>query len=217
MKVIRLQVFQEKASYRVAYSFENIETYPLPPYSTVLGFLHNILQAKETINGINLSIQGRYEGLVKNYIRFHKFESKKNKGKPYPIVVAELFNVELIIHIRMPSEKLHMDLLNSLKNPPLYPYLGRPEDLIVEMQAEEVEDIQKEIEDLPYNAYIPKGLADKLNLELDGILYNIDTYYNKVNSIRVFKKIPVLYVQEQYTVAEKVNHDGSYPIWWMSY
>jgi CRISPR-associated protein Cas5t len=215
MKIIRLKAFQEKASYRVAYSFENIETYPLPPYSTVLGFIHNILQAKETIEGINLSIQGRYEGLVKNYVRFHKFESKKTEGKPYPVVVAELFNIELVVHIKMPNEELHRVLFESFKNPSFYPYLGRPEDLILKMQVEEIEDTQKEVEDLLYDTYIPRDIAAKL--ELDGIFYSLDAYYKKINNRRVFEKIPVLYVQEEYPIAEEVNCDGEYPIWWMKY
>jgi CRISPR-associated protein Cas5t len=215
MKIVRLKALQEKASYRAPYTFENIETYPLPPFSTVLGFIHSTLGVKETIKEINLSVQGRYEGIVKNYIRFHKYEKNKSEGKPYPVVIAELFNIELIIHIKMPNEKLHGRLLESLRNPKSYPYLGRPEDLILNMQIEEVEVITKEIEDLPYDTYIPRDTAKKL--ELEGILYNLDTYYQKIKNNRVFHKIPVLYVQWKYPVAEEVNHDGQYPIWWMNY
>lgn len=215
MNVIRLNISQEKASYRVAYSFENIETYPLPPYSTVLGFIHNFLQKRETIEGINLSIQGRYEGLVKNYVRFHKYNSKKTEGIPYPVVLAELFNIELIIHITMPNEDLHRDLFESLKNPPCYPYLGRPEDLILKMNVEEIKEEIKKVDELPYNAYIPKAIAS--DKELNGILYNLDYYYEKINKRRVFKKVPVLYVQEQYECDFEINHDGEYPIWWIRY
>ncbi len=220
MKVIRLKLFQEKALYRVPYSLENMESYPLPPYSTVLGFIHNMLQLKKTIYGINLSIQGNYENLVRNYAWFHKFEKGKSKGGIYPILVIELFNVSVVIHIKMPSEDLHNKLIKELKDPSYYPYLGRPEDLITRMEISEVKETQKEVEELPYNAYIPLKLYEKLEssrilCDFSGILYNLDAYYEIKNGYRIFQKIPVLYVQKG--IVEKINHDGEYPIWWMNY
>ncbi len=212
MKVIRLKLFQEKALYRVPYSLENMESYPLPPYSTVLGFIHNMLQSTKTIEGINLSIQGNYESFVRNYVWFHKFEKGKSEGGIYPILVTELFNVILVIHIKMPSQEFHNELLKRLKDPPYYPYLGRPEDLITQMEIEETEEIQKELEELPYNAYIPLKLCNEFGLE--GIFYNLDAYYEIKNGYRIFQKVPVMYVQEA-VIAEKIPHDGEYPIWWM--
>ena len=39
-KAIRLQCFQNLANYRKPSSFIIKETFPLPPYSTVLGMIH---------------------------------------------------------------------------------------------------------------------------------------------------------------------------------
>ncbi len=68
---------------------EVIETYPLPPYSTVLGFVHNMLSSTQTIDGINISVQGRYGNLCREFVRYHKYEKEKIEG--IPILSSSLF------------------------------------------------------------------------------------------------------------------------------
>lgn len=46
MKILKLKLFQEVATYKKPYALKVEEVYPLPPYSTVIGFLHNILEVK---------------------------------------------------------------------------------------------------------------------------------------------------------------------------
>ena len=46
MKALRLDLFQETACYRKHFAIKISETYPLPPYSTINGLLHRILDAK---------------------------------------------------------------------------------------------------------------------------------------------------------------------------
>ncbi|MDI3543327.1 MAG: CRISPR-associated protein Cas5t, partial [Candidatus Atribacteria bacterium] len=70
-KLIKIEIKQDRAVYRLPYSMEVIETYPLPPYSTVLGFIHSILGLREAIWGINVSVQGEYGGLFRDYAHFH--------------------------------------------------------------------------------------------------------------------------------------------------
>lgn len=66
MKALRLDLFQETACYRKPFAIKISETYPLPPYSTINGLLHRILDAKEYIP-MRISIQGDYESLVNEY------------------------------------------------------------------------------------------------------------------------------------------------------
>lgn len=226
--ILRIIIKQDKAVFRVPYSMEIIETFPLPPYSTISGFVHNMLGIKSFIEEMNISIQGSYGGLIRDYVIYHKFSKNSKEASPYPIVVTSLIDVEFLIHIKMPDEKLKEDLIRAIKNPPFYPYLGRAEDLITEIYVEDDKEIifdpEKSEEGgkiLPYNAYIPIKKAEYY--ELSGIRYLIPGFYRKNPpqgrdkiSLRLFEYIPVMYVQAGKSITKKICVDKEgIPIWWM--
>jgi len=64
MKALRIVLTQNKAHYRKEESVLNKMTYPLPPFSTVIGALHNACGFRE-YHSMNLSIQGQYKSLIK--------------------------------------------------------------------------------------------------------------------------------------------------------
>lgn len=126
----------------------------------------------------------------------------------------------------MPNEELHSKLLYSLSNPPYFLYLGRPEDLIIEMKVCESEEIELDPSKtekggitLPYNSYIPFEIAQ--DLELDGIPYLIPSYYQLLSKstkeiFRNFEMIKVKYAHADQTVIKKLTIDkDGIPIWWM--
>ena len=59
MKVLRLVLHQSSANYKREETVENKMTYPLPPFSTVIGALHNACGYRE-YKEMDISIQGRY-------------------------------------------------------------------------------------------------------------------------------------------------------------
>ncbi len=63
MKVLKLKVYQQFANYRKPLSYSFIDTFPLPTYSNIRGWIHRILQAQEYIP-LSISIQGTYESIV---------------------------------------------------------------------------------------------------------------------------------------------------------
>ncbi len=64
MKAIRLVLTQNKAHYRKEETITNKMTYPLPPFSTVIGALHNACGYRK-YHPMDLSIQGSYESMGK--------------------------------------------------------------------------------------------------------------------------------------------------------
>ncbi|MGB6127799.1 MAG: CRISPR-associated protein Cas5 [Psychrilyobacter sp.] len=64
MKALRLVLTQNKAHYKKEETITNKMTYPLPPFSTVIGALHNACNFK-TYHPMDLSIQGNYSSLIK--------------------------------------------------------------------------------------------------------------------------------------------------------
>lgn len=231
-KIIKVVTYQEKAVFRTPYSMEVIETYPLLPYSTILGFIHNMLSSTETIYGINISVQGKYKNLNREFVRYHKYETNKKEGKSYPIIITSLIDLQLIVHIKMPSEDLHNKLLFCLDNPPYFPYIGRTEDLIIDIEIKEEEEMEFDPSitqegglTLPYNCFIQFDTAK--TLEVEGIPYFIPAYYsfvskrkgkrNKIQEIyRNFEVVKVMYVQAGQTITKQIIIDREkIPIWWM--
>lgn len=64
MEVLRLKLRQAQANYRKEETIKNKMTYPLPPFSTVIGALHAACNFTE-YHPMDLSIQGSYESMHK--------------------------------------------------------------------------------------------------------------------------------------------------------
>ena len=126
MKALRLDLFQETACYRKPFAIKISETYPLPPYSTINGLLHRILDAKEYIP-MRISIQGDYESLVNEYQTTYFY--KKNTVTKMPMNQHLLLNVKLIVHINAEDSVLDK-LYDRIKNLDEFLSLGRREDLL---------------------------------------------------------------------------------------
>lgn len=62
MKCLRIKLTQTSANYRREETAANKMTYPLPPFSTVIGALHNACGYTET-HPMDISIQGRFESM----------------------------------------------------------------------------------------------------------------------------------------------------------
>ena len=72
MKVIRLVLTQNKAHYKKEETVTNKMTYPLPPFSTVIGAIHNACNYKN-YHPMDLSIQGSFETVGQEVYTDHCF------------------------------------------------------------------------------------------------------------------------------------------------
>lgn len=68
MKTIRLKLTQNEAHYGKPETIDNKMTYPLPPFSTVIGAIHNAC-GYQTYHPMDISIQGDYQSLKKELYR----------------------------------------------------------------------------------------------------------------------------------------------------
>ena len=207
MKALRLDLFQETACYRKPFAIKISETYPLPPYSTINGLLHRILDAKEYIP-MRISIQGDYESLVNEYQTTYFY--KKNTVTKMPMNQHLLLNVKLIVHINAEDSVLDK-LYDRIKNLDEFLSLGRREDLLriddvqfVELNEYEVgSDVEDdEDDDIPkkenYQEKIikfsdslaalknPEVSAELKNNYLKSIIERID--YTRESPVRITKK-----------------------------
>lgn len=193
MKVLRIDLYQESACYKKPFAYKVAETYPLPPYSTVLGMIHNIIHATEYIP-MKLSIQGNYESIFNSYNTMYFYKS--NEVTTMPLNTHMLFGINITIHVKAENEILEK-IISCIKETDEHFSLGRREDLVrvdkvefVELQSLHAEDFEENLV-IRKPLYIPK---DKLPCKLSGINYRLNCKYDIINDIRQWGKVDVLYV-----------------------
>jgi len=157
--ILRLRIYQPQAHYRVPFTYQRRHTYPIPPYSTVIGFLCNVLgiddQEKEEfkqLKKIKMSIAGRFGSKTTEYIWFRNLEKSahvkrfgtvenrsvgghiEHIGGQSPISIDVLNEVRLVIHLAH-EDKAYLEYIRSSLESPVQRlevlHLGRAEDWIV--------------------------------------------------------------------------------------
>lgn len=159
MKVIRVQSFQNLANYRKPTSFLIKETYPLPPYSTVIGMIHAACGFRE-YHSMKVSIQGTNKGIVPDLYTRYSFDLGANyeegrhqicihgkdadygiyRGIAYTGLVCEN---HMVFHILPQKEQDFEVILKGLQLPERYVALGRHEDIL---DIEKVECVDLKID-----------------------------------------------------------------------
>ena len=174
MKAIKLKLYQNMVNYKVPTSFQLKESYPLPPYSTVIGMVHSLCDFKE-YKPMKISISGNYFSKVNDLYTRYEFKN----GNPFEmgrhqlnvngyginrgVATAELLvDVNLTIHIipEDQSEEFLDTIFEAFKYPREYPSLGRREDIVLIKDVRIVDVEKKKLEkDLSNGednfAYIP--------------------------------------------------------------
>lgn len=205
-EVLRLTLFQETACYKKPTAFKVGETYPLPPYSTVKGMLHHLLQADRFIP-MKLCIQGTYESRVVDY-QSHYFFKKRGVAElpltmdglayrpPYeymttmPIYMHMLLNVKLVIHISAEAETL--DQIEQALLSGVSISLGRWEDLVRVDECKRIPLFENDDERrTPYPMYWPVSDEE----DVSGVPYRLNWKYKIVRGIRQWQRIKVRYIQ----------------------
>lgn len=207
MKAIRLKIWQELVNYKVPTSFQLKESYPLPPFSTVIGMIHAMC-GFTSYQEMEVSIQGRYYAKVNDlYTRYEfkpdmKYEEKRHqleidgKGIGRGVATAELLSeINLILHIIPKDQTLVETIEKGIKNPLEYPSLGRREDLATIEEVKIVELVEEELEEeieLPkdMSAYIPVAMIEEKKVEIGkweqevketGTYYKLNKNYELIN------------------------------------
>lgn|SRR5574344_501829 len=193
MKILKLKLYQETACYKKPFAFKVAETYPLPPYSTVIGMFHKILQAKPgEYVPMSISIQGNYESIFSNYQTLRMYKGK-DEVTAMPRNVHQLLNVKLIIHVKAEDDivdKIYQNIVNGVETFTL----GRNEDIVRVDQIKFVDNIkQVEEENIKLNAYIPEWIET----DIKGINYRLNTTYKIENDLRKWNKVNVKYVERR--------------------
>lgn len=215
MKILKMKIFQESACYKKPFAFKVAETYPLPPYSTVIGMFHKIIGANPgEYYPMNISIQGDYESIFSNYQNLRMFKGK-DKVTSMPRNVHQLLNVNLVLHMQAADEvvdKIYENILNGNETFTL----GRNEDLVRIDEVKIIKEPQKGYKKTvnQYNAYIPNWMDE----EIDGINYRLNTTYKIENDLRKWNKVDVKYIEKltEEKLEEILQDEDGDNIFWYS-
>jgi len=198
MKAIRIDAWQTMASYRIPASFIIKESYPLPPYSTVIGMIHAACGFQEYVP-MDVSVQGKgYSSISDLYTKYDfnpsiAYEAGRHQieipceGRSCGVTrgagrVELVVDAELVFHVKTLHEERLEEIVKGLLNPVNYPSLGRWEDLI-RLDSVRIVEVEETILSntffLPYNAYVP--LRTEAEYEKDafwhGTIYTLNKDY----------------------------------------
>lgn len=194
MQAIKIKCFQNMVNYKRQGFNEIWQSYPLPPYSSIIGMIHKVCGFTK-YEEMYISVQGEsansHYGLFTKY-SFNKKESSLKDASFRGIGSAELLiDLFLIIHIYTEDEKLLKDICDKLNKPEIYPSLGRHEDILIINTVELIDIVEapKKIE-LRNSAYIPVVyLNEEDDILESGTRYLINKkFYIDENGIRKWEK-----------------------------
>ncbi|SCX63493.1 type I-B CRISPR-associated protein Cas5b [Lysinibacillus fusiformis] len=235
MKGIRIEAYQNLVNYRKPTSFQLKESYPLPPYSTVIGMVHAACGFTSYVP-MQVSIQGKYHSKVNDlWTRYefagstfeegrHQLKVELTEGKAHGITrgvstTELLVDVELVLHIVPEDESYIPIIVDALKSPVEYLSLGRREDLLqinVVKEVEIVEEFTDSDTGVLYDIYLPQHLTidEKIYRKL-GTTYRLNKVYeqleiSKGKKIRQWQKVNVFHVPASETnqlYANDINMD----------
>ena len=195
MKAIKLKLYQNMVNYKVPTSFQLKESYPLPPYSTVIGMVHSLCDFKE-YKPMKISISGNYFSKVNDLYTRYEFKN----GNPFEmgrhqlnvngyginrgVATAELLvDVNLTIHIipEDQSEEFLNTIFEAFKYPREYPSLGRREDIVLIRDVKIVDVEKKKLE-----RDLSNGEEDFAYIPVNFIQEKLVNYGDKKNGMNIY-------------------------------
>jgi len=207
-EVIKINIWGQTAHFRIYGNQNFCDSYPLPPPSTLLGMLREVLGERPP-EPLALAIKGRFKGLFFDYQTFlHgaiELNSKKGwwvnrkinrytdakKGDDVqlnPLYVKFLFGPQYTVYLYAPEH--HNYYLSKLNNPESFISLGRSEDLAM-IKASSINAERKEAKKFNKikieNAYLP------------GLVYGAASIFLPIchlNKDRNLKMEQLFYIQE---------------------
>ncbi len=226
MKVIRLTIKQNLANYRKPLNYQIKESYPLPPYSTIIGMIHKACGFTE-YHPMKISIQGNTNRSISDiYTKYSfskgaKFEEGRHtlripsKNKTYGVIkgignIELIQDIDLTIHIYPINEDEISFIYEKLLKPDTYLALGRHEDLIDIQEVKIVECIEEDMVDTKKTIYVPMELVNE-----GKTIYSLpkEFYIDEETGLRRFKKpIKVYLLNEGEIIKRAYIDEDKYPV-----
>ncbi|MFP3158740.1 MAG: type I-B CRISPR-associated protein Cas5b [Hydrogenobaculum sp.] len=212
MDCLRFKLYTPTGIFKNPLSIKGVEVYPLPPYSTIIGLIYKAMGKKWNKEHFQISIQGDYEAIYRDYIWFKKYNLRDKKLDKLPLQVPILYNLKLLIHIIAKNEFLDQ-IEKALKEPKEVLFLSGGEYPVKVEEVKRVACEKKRISEddyikLDYNAYVPKQHLENINTTDKGILFNLSYFYKNSNKPKTYNWIDAYYFQKETYIYGSLMFDG---------
>lgn len=223
-KAIRLKVFQQMPNYKKPAAVVLKESFPLPPYSTIIGMVHSACKFTE-YHPMKISIQGKHASDIAEIEKQYVFgsgldesrigggfmlEGQKSGVCGGPKTIQFLSDVELCIHI-VPEDESEIEYIcDCLLNPDEYISIGRREDIarideVSIVELDEITDDNLDDEDNfnitgEYELFCP---LDYLGSKISSTIYKIPKLFGYENKKRIWKEV----IKSVCTSASEINQN----------
>ena len=200
MECLRVKLYTPTGIFKNPLSIKGIEVYPLPPYSTVIGLIYRAIGRKWQGEHFQISVQGDYEAIYRDYVWFKKHNFKDKELEKLPLQVPILYNLKLLIHIRA-EEDLVREIENALKAPKELLFLSGGEypvkiEEVKRVFCEERRIPEDDAVELKYNAYLLTHCLRNISTTDKGVLFNLSYFYENLQKPKVYSWIDVYYFQK---------------------
>lgn len=233
MKAIRLKLHQDYTRFNASKIMGNQQTYPLPPFSTVIGMIHTACNWN-TYHPIDLFISGfgyqnsemkrRWVGGGASFGAITPEMEKRwsvivddpakpgmHKGWTQTMKFFDfLADFDMICYI-LPDDPADLSVIYSrLLAPSLYPALGEWEN-ICRIDEVSIVDLQEYEEERSGNLFMQSWIPAEKAVRYFGTAYNLNRNYVIENGRRVFKKIRCKLLCSGQAVSSRY-YDGEHPV-----
>ncbi len=211
MKAILLECYQDTAAFSVPPWFDSRRlTFPLPPYSTVIGMIHaacgwsryHPLKISISGNGIeNQTITRMWKGglvgseteeFKKRFpVRFPAGNDRVVGWVDVPTCVDFITDLSLKIYISADNEQENLEIMHGLLYPRRFLSLGRHEDVVRVDNVQEVEVLDAKADDVvtvPFDSYVPRESVYNSENE-SGTVFRLHKDYEIIRDRRIFNDI----------------------------
>lgn len=202
MECLRVKLYTPTGIFKNPLSIKGIEVYPLPPYSTIIGLIYRAMGRKWNGEYFQISIQGDYQAIYRDYVWFKKHNFKDKELGRLPLQVPILYNLWLLVHIKA-SEELLNEIESGLKEPKELLFLSGGEYPVKVEEVKRVKCFEKRLSEeetitLNFNAYIPKEFKEKISLSGTGkgILFSFSYFYKDSQKPKTYSWIDAYYFQK---------------------
>jgi CRISPR-associated protein Cas5t len=202
MECLRVKLYTPTGIFKNPLSIKGIEVYPLPPYSTIIGLIYRAMGRKWKGEHFQISIQGDYQAIYRDYVWFKKYNFKDKEVGKLPLQVPILYNLRLLIHIKAGEELLN-EIEKGLKEPKELLFLSGGEYPVKVEEVKRVKCLEKffseeETVTLNYNAYIPKEFKEKISSSgtSEGILFSLSYFYKNSQKPKTYSWVDAYYLQK---------------------